>query len=142
MTSATIPPEVLAFLQEMRVPGVLATLRADGSPITSAVWYGLLDGDIIISTPTARPKARNARRDERVSFVVDRKEMPYRGVAIEGVAEVTEDPDGLLLSAIARRYLGDELPDRIRERAAAGDRSIIRIRATRVRPWNFEERPG
>ncbi|MEX2081151.1 MAG: PPOX class F420-dependent oxidoreductase [Dehalococcoidia bacterium] len=139
MSESSIPAHVLAFLEDMKVPGVLSTLRADGSPITSAVWYAVLDGDVIISTPAGRPKARNARRDERVSFMVDTKEMPYRGVAIEGVAEVLDDPGAELMLTISRRYLGTDLPERIRERAAAGDRAIIRIRPLRVRPWNFAE---
>lgn len=137
---AEIPSEVRAFLEEMKVPGVLATLRADGSPVTSAVWYGFFEGDIIISTPAGRPKARNARADSRVSFVVDTKEMPYRGVAIEGAVEVLDDPDRELMFGISRRYLGPDLPERIYERAAAADRVVLRIRPTRVRPWNFAER--
>ncbi len=135
--TVAIPPEVRAFLDEMKVPGVLATLRPDGSPITSAVWYALRGDAIVISTPAARPKARNVRNDGRVSFVVDTKEMPYRGVAIEGVAEAVEDPDKEIMFAISRRYLGPDLPGRIYERAAQGARTVIRIRPTRVRPWNI-----
>ena len=31
------------------------------------------------------------RQDARISFIVDTKDMPYRGVAIEGVAEIVEE---------------------------------------------------
>lgn len=133
--NAALPAEVRAFLDRMKVPGVLATLAPDGSPVTSAVWYALDGDEIIISTPATRPKARNVRLDGRVSFVVD---MPYRGVCIEGAASAEADPDKAAMFAISRRYLGPELPPRIRERAAMGDRTVIRIRPTRVRPWNLE----
>ena len=132
-----LTPEVRAFLESMKVPGVLSTLGRHGEPITSAVWFGFLDGDIIISTPAERPKARNARADPRVSFVVDTKERPYCGVAIEGEVDVIEDADSALLASIAHRYLGAELPEAMRERIARGDRVVLRIHPRRVRPWNL-----
>lgn len=121
----------------MKVPAVLATLTADGTPRTSAVWFGLIDGDIVVSTPAGRPKARNAVADGRVSFVVDTKERPYRGVAIEGLAEVLDDGDRAVADLIARRYLGDDVEELARRRAAAGQRVAIRIKPRRVRPWNL-----
>lgn len=35
-----ITPEIRRFLESMRVPCVLSTLRRDGHPITSSTWYG------------------------------------------------------------------------------------------------------
>jgi PPOX class probable F420-dependent enzyme len=132
-----ISAEVRAFLDAMRVPGVLATLSPKGAPITSAVWFGFDDGDIIISTPADRPKARNARLDGRVSFVVDTKEMPYRGVAIEGTADVIDDPDKAYVRNIAYRYVGPNLPEATRERITRSDRVVLRIHPLRIRPWNL-----
>jgi PPOX class probable F420-dependent enzyme len=132
-----LTPEVLAFLDEAKWPGVLSTLRPDGSPITSAVWFAVFDGEIVISTPAARPKARNARHDGRVSFLVDTRERPYRGVAIEGRATVIEDPDRQSMRRIAERYLGPVLPEAMEERIAATERVFLRITPERVRPWGF-----
>ena len=138
MSVGELTEEVRAFLESMRVPGVLATLSPKGGPVTSAVWFGLHEGDIVISTPADRQKARNARLDGRVSFVVDTKEMPYRGVAIEGVAEVIEDPERLYVRSIAHRYVGPDLPPATRERIERSERVVLRIRPRRVRPWNLE----
>lgn len=121
----------------MKVPGVLSTIGRDGGPVTSAVWFGFIETDILISTPAQRPKARNARANPLVSFVVDTKEMPYRGVAIEGLAEVVEDPEYALVMSIAHRYLGPELPPAMRERWSNTGRVALRIRPHRVRPWNL-----
>ncbi|MEP7216247.1 MAG: TIGR03618 family F420-dependent PPOX class oxidoreductase [Anaerolineaceae bacterium] len=134
---ADLPREVLQFLESMTVPGVLSTLSARGGPVTSAVWFGLHDGQVIISTPADRPKAKNARADGRVSFIVDTKVRPYRGVAIEGNAEVVEDPEEALMASIARRYLGSELPGWMEQRMAGADRVVLRITPRRVRPWNI-----
>jgi len=134
-------PEVAAFLESMKVPGVLSTIGRDGGPVTSAVWYALVDGQIVISTPAQRPKARNARQHPLVSFVVDTKAMPYRGVAIEGTAEVIDDPAKAVMELIAHRYLGPQLPEAMRDRIASNDRVIIRIEPQRVRPWNLVPPP-
>lgn len=137
MAEPTISPAIRAFLESMTVPGVLSTIGRNGGPITSAVWFGFIDEDILISTPATRPKARNARANPLVSFLVDTKERPYRGVAIEGTAEVLEDPDYALVMSIAHRYLGPELPPEMHERWANTGRAAIRIRPLRVRPWNL-----
>lgn len=141
MATRELTPEVLAFLAEMRVPGILSTLAPSGQPITSAVWFGIDDGAIVVATPGTRNKARNARNDPRVSFVVDTKIRPYKGVAVEGVATIDEDASIEVMYAIARRYLGDDLPDWVHERYANGARVLLRIAPTRVRPWNIEPQP-
>jgi hypothetical protein len=133
-----LPPDVRAFLEDMKVPAVLSTLGRAGEPITSAVWYGFHDGAIVVSTPASRPKARNVRSDGRVSFIVDTKERPYRGVAIEGEAEVLDDPEHVILRSIGERYLGPVMPDWMRQRTEGQARVAIRIVPTRVRPWGLD----
>ena len=132
-----LTPEIRQFLDEATWPGVLSTLGPNGAPITSAVWFALLDDQIVISTPAARPKARNARLDPRVSFIVDTKERPYKGVAIEGTATVVEDPERRSMRTIAERYLGPVLPEFMEQRIAATDRVMLRIKPARIRPWGF-----
>lgn len=132
-----LTPQIREFLEGAKWPGVLSTLSPRGAPITSAVWFAILDDEIVISTPAARPKARNARLDARVSFIVDTKERPYRGVAIEGTATVIEDPEKRSMRTIAERYLGPDLPAAMEERIASTDRVMLRIKPSRVRPWGF-----
>ena len=132
-----LTPEIRVFLEEAKWPGILSTLSPAGAPITSAVWFAVDGEEIVISTPATRPKARNAGLDSRVSFIVDTKERPYRGVAIEGVARVDEDNGKREMRTIAERYLGPILPAAMEERIAAMDRVVLRIRPTRVRPWGF-----
>ncbi len=130
-------PELRQFLLDAKWPGILSTLSPNGAPITSAVWFAMIDDAIVISTPAARPKARNARLDPRVSFIVDTKERPYRGVAIEGTATVIDDPERRSMRTIAERYLGPDLPPAMEERIASTERVMLRISAERIRPWGF-----
>ena len=142
MAQRAITAEIRSFLESMRVPCVISTLRPDGQPITSATWYGFIDDDVVVSTPAQRNKARNVRRDARISFIVDTKDIPYRGVAIEGTAEIVEDSDGAIIRAIITRYLGADAASQMQARLdGVGERVILRIRAERVRPWAIEPRP-
>ena len=101
------------------------------------MWFALVGDDIVISTPASRPKARNARLDARVSFIVDTKERPYKGVAIEGTAAVIDDPARQSMRTIAERYLGPALPPAMEERIAATERVMLKITPSRIRPWGF-----
>jgi PPOX class probable F420-dependent enzyme len=136
-SAAAIPADALAFLREMRTPGVLATIGRSGGPVTSAVWYGIDGSALLVSTPEAGTKASNVRANGRVSFIVDSRERPYRGVAIEGNAVVVDDGNLERWMAIARRYLGDQLPAEFLERARLRPRAIIEIQPRRVRTWNL-----
>lgn len=138
MADREISPTVRAFLDSMVVPCVISTLRPDGSPITSATLFGFLGDDIVVSTPAARNKARNVRHDPRVSFIVDTKETPYRGVAIEGTVDLMPDADGSVLRLILHRYLGPGAAEEARTRIGSiGERTILRIQPRRVRTWGL-----
>jgi PPOX class probable F420-dependent enzyme len=99
-------PGQRAFLDAPR-KAVIATLREDGTAAQSMVYYAR-DGDTLwISANPEGSKARDLRRDPRVSFLVFADELPAY-LAIEGLAEVTDDvetPDRLELMT---RYLDRE----------------------------------
>ncbi len=125
------------FLLEMKVPCVLATIGRSGGPVTSAVWYAIREDHVIVSTPAGRTKANNVTANPRVSLLVDSRDRPYSGVAIEGRATLEPDPTGEGWRYIVRRYLGDDAPAEVLERAATQERALIVIRPLRVRHWNL-----
>jgi PPOX class probable F420-dependent enzyme len=73
---------------------VLATVNADGSPQTSAMWVGRDGGDLLLSTVLGRLKYRNMLRDPRVSVTVHEAANPYNYAELRGRAEITPDPGG------------------------------------------------
>src|SRR5436190_23603528 len=64
-----LPEAVRAFLEAPRF-AVLATIREDGSPHLTVVWYGVRGDELIVNTTVPRSKARNIERDPRVSLLV------------------------------------------------------------------------
>jgi PPOX class probable F420-dependent enzyme len=115
---------------------VLSTLLKDGSPKTAAVWYGFDGDDILVSTVTGMPKVRNVQRDGRVSLLVDKREQPVHGVEVRGRAMVEKDEGSVRTKAIVARYLG-EVPEAYGKRLESEDRSIIRIKPTKYRLWDY-----
>jgi PPOX class probable F420-dependent enzyme len=79
-----LPDPVREFLDAPRF-AVLATIRPDGSPHLTVVWYAVRGDDLIVNTTVPRSKARNLERDPRVSLLVGEME---RYVRIEGPARV------------------------------------------------------
>jgi PPOX class probable F420-dependent enzyme len=81
--------------------GVLATLKRDGRPQLSNIVYAVDDdGRIKVSTTRDRAKARNLRRDPRVSLAVQ-GDTWQEYLVVEGSAEVL---DGDVLADLRRVY--------------------------------------
>jgi len=95
--------------------GKIATVRKDGSPHVTPIWYMLDEGKLIVNTTTDRVKYRNIKRDPRVSFLVD-DGYPY--IMIQGKARIATERDALKdIESLAIRYTGEE-----KGRKAARDR--------------------
>lgn len=88
------PDERDAFLAESPVARV-ATLRADGSPDVTPLWFAWVDEAMWLSSLVRSQRWANVLRDPRVSAVVDDGESyaELRGVELIGHAEpVGEQP--------------------------------------------------
>jgi PPOX class probable F420-dependent enzyme len=91
---------------------VLATLNADGSPQTSAMWVGHDGNDLLMSTLQGRVKYRNMLRDPRVSVTVHEAADPENYVELRGRAEITPDPGSQMDRQLSWKYDGkDPGPD-------------------------------
>jgi PPOX class probable F420-dependent enzyme len=135
--------EIEEFLRRSRT-ATLATRGRDGSVHLVAMWYALLDGEIWFETKAKSQKAVNIRRDPAVSVMVE-DGLTYdrlRGVAIEGTAEIVDDPDTLLRVGISvwERYNG-EYTDEMRPFVdqMMNKRVGVRVVATRVRSWDHSK---
>ena len=132
--------EIEEFLRRSRT-ATLATRGRDGSVHLVAMWYALLDGEIWFETKAKSQKAVNIRRDPALSVMVE-DGVTYdrlRGVAVEGTAEIVDDPDSLLRVGISvwERYNG-EYTDEMRPFVdqMMHKRVAVRVVPTRVRSWD------
>ncbi|CNF66687.1 PPOX class probable F420-dependent enzyme [Mycobacterium tuberculosis] len=127
---------LLDFLRP-RHHALLSTTRADGRPQMSPVTCGVDEqGRIVVSTYPERAKARNARRDPRVSMCVlsDDFNGPY--AQIDGTAEVIDMPDAADALVGYYRCIAGEHPDwdEYREAMRRQGKSLIRVTIDRWGP--------
>lgn len=120
---------LLAFLRE-RHHAILMTTRADGRPQLSPVTCGVdSDGRVVVSTYPQRAKARNARREPRVSLCVLSDEFNGAYVQVDGRAEVLDLPDALEPLVDYFRCISGEHPnwDEYREAMVRQGKCLIRV---------------
>lgn len=113
---------VRAFLEERRF-GVFATIKTDGTPQLTTMWY-LLEGDrIMMNTLVGRKKERNLRNDPRIVICI---EDEYHYVTITGRAELDYDDERAQagIRALAIRYEGEEGGQRMVERTFHGQARV------------------
>lgn len=123
-----ITPAVRAWLMETPRFAVAATVRSDGMPSLSAVWFDLdaeHDDVVMLNTRVGRLKERHLRRDARLSLCVVED---YKYVTIEGRAELDDDRRraDLGIQDLARRYGQDPA------RYAGQERVTIKLHVERV----------
>ncbi|MEU0582853.1 PPOX class F420-dependent oxidoreductase [Streptomyces sp. NPDC006132] len=114
--------------------GKLSTVRADGSPHVTPVWF-VLDGDeLVFNTGKDSVKGRNIARDGRVALCVDDDRPPYSFVVLRGRARVSEDLHEIRRWAtrIGARYMGEDRAEEFGARNGVPGELLVRVSIDRV----------
>ena len=127
-------PEVRDFLARGTRTGKLAFLAADGRPLVAPVWFVVEGDSLVFNTGRETVKGRALARDPRASLCVDLEEPPYAFVQVQGVAELSEDPEELARTAtvIAARYMGAERAGEFGQRNGVPCELVVRLRPVKV----------
>jgi PPOX class probable F420-dependent enzyme len=123
----------------------LAVLDERGWPYVVPVWYEWDPGEGVFWI-IARQKsawAGHMTRDPRVALTIDGDTRPYRKVAVQGIAELIEEPNvGGRWVEIARRmsvrYLGEHGPDYLVP-TLGRPRWLFKIRPENLLTWQGVE---
>jgi PPOX class probable F420-dependent enzyme len=130
--SVSNPPlsqAAIAMLQKPN-PAVIATLRADGQPVSTATWYLWEEGRILVNMDEGRRRLAHIRNDPRVTLTVIDDQDWYTHISIIGrVVELREDTDLSDIDRLSQQYLGKPYPMRDRGRVSA------RIEVDRWHGW-------
>lgn len=131
---AELSADVVEFLMAGTRTGMLGYVAADGRPLVAPVWFIVEDGQLVFNTNRATSKGRALARDSRVVICVDDPHPPYSFVQVQGVAEVSEDPDDLLdiATRTGARYMGAAKAEEFGRRNAVPGELVVRVRPTKV----------
>ena len=112
----------------------LATVRKDGRPHVTPVWFELDGATLVFSTWHTSVKAVNIRRDGRVCLCVDDEKPPFSYIQIEGTAILRADSEALEYwsTRIAGRYMGEELAEAYGKRNSVEGELLVRVTPTKV----------
>jgi PPOX class probable F420-dependent enzyme len=117
----------------------MATLAADGRPVTVATWYLLEDdGRVLLGLDATRARLKHLRRDPRVSLTVLAADDWYTHVSLQGrVGPITEDVELQEIDKLSTHYTGSPYSDRQHPRVA------VRLQVERWHAWGSlrEEQP-
>ena len=122
------------FLMEQVRTAKLATVRKDGRPHVTPIWF-VLDGDtLVFTTWHTSIKALNIRRDGRVCLCVDDEKPPFSYIQIEGTAVMSGDSDALEYwsTRIAGRDMGEDLAEAYGKRNGVEGELLVRVTPTKV----------
>ena len=138
--------EIHTFLEEQRRLQV-ATIAHDGWPHLVAMWYTLIDGEVVFWTYAKSQKAVNLRRDDRLTCLVEAGERydELRGVQIKGHAVMSDDRETVQRAgeAIWERYTGP-LNENTRPMvvAQAAKRVVIFVKPVEIVSWDHRKLGG
>ena len=117
--------------------GVVGTVRRDGSPQVSPVWYRWDGERVTVWAEEGRVWVENAKRDPRVAFSVQDEGWPFPAVIVRGRAQVETGPGSEIgdeIRRITRRYVAEERVDAYVAQWAHL-RTIVTIHPERISSW-------
>ena len=138
--------EIRAFLDEQRIVQI-ATNDHDGWPHLVAMWYVLINDQIVFWTYAKSQKAANLRRDAKLTCLVEAGEQynELRGVQIKGQAIIHDDRETVqrIGEVIYERYTGT-LNDATRQMvvAQAAKRVVVFVEPKEIVSWDHQKLGG
>ena len=120
MPDTPLPPRIVDLLRRPN-PAVMATVAADGRPVTVATWYLLEeDGRVMLGLDATRARLNHMRADPRVSLTALSEASWYTHVSLQGrVVSIVDDVDLRDIDRLSRHYTGNAYPNRERPRVTA-----------------------
>ena len=124
----------IAFLSDGTRTAMLGYLASAGRPLVAPVWFVVEDGRLVFNTGRDTAKGRALARDPRVALGVDDPHPPFSFVQVQGVAEISEDPQELLAIAtrIGGRYMGVDRAEEFGRRNGVPGELIVRVTPSKV----------
>jgi PPOX class probable F420-dependent enzyme len=118
MAKPPIPDDFIAVLEQPN-HAVMATVRADGAPVSVATWYLWEEGRILLNLDAGRRRLEHMRADPRVSLTVLDGYSWYRHISVQGTVTLSPDADLEGIDRLAVHYTGKPYANRERPRVNA-----------------------
>ena len=121
--------DVVRLAKEPNLATVV-TLMPDGRPQAQLTWIDTDGEHLLVNTEPQRQRAKNIRRDPRVTVLIHSAKDPWDWAEVRGhVVEVIDGQEARdHIDALSRKYLGTEY----RNPVGPQGRAILRIAADKI----------
>ncbi|NCF63910.1 MAG: TIGR03618 family F420-dependent PPOX class oxidoreductase [Gammaproteobacteria bacterium] len=133
--------QVDEFLQAPRI-AVFGTVRAQGAPQLTPVWYLYENGQVFVSLSINSAKYRNLTRDPRVCICIAAPHPDARAVMIHGQAELIPEQsawsDDIHWRITRRYYSSDDEAQEFLDSFPAEESALVSVTPAKVmaEDWN------
>lgn len=139
-TSDASTPQWLARfggLVDAPAPAVLTTYRANGTAVSSPVWFRLRANVFEVVIAEGDVKLKHLQNDPRCELLIFEAAPPFRGLRIAGQPTLTRKDVTATRVAIASKYLGTQRGARFAaERTTAG--VLLTLPAGDAHVWDLQ----
>lgn len=120
MSKPPLPEAAVAMLKKPN-QAVIATVRSDGQPVSTATWYLWEDdGRVLVNMDEGRKRLDHMRNDPRITLTVLDEGSWYTHITLIGRVVELRDDEGLAdIDRLSRHYGGRPYPQRDRSRVSA-----------------------
>ena len=119
------------FLAQLHV-GVMGINEAGRGPLTVPIWYDYQPGgDLWVITGANSRKGKLLAQGDRVSLAAQTEDAPYKYVSVEGEVSSIEPTDVGTLTAMAKRYLGEQQGQAYADASGVEGQVTVRIQPQR-----------
>ena len=133
--------ELRRFLSDPRLAKV-ATLKKDGSPHITPVWFDFDGTHLYLSSSPKTTKVKNIQRDNRVAVTIANEDGSKVAI-FEGTAEVSEDKGRAKAIAFTKRYLpADQVDAFLKQPMMAEPRVVVTVRPRKTISWDYSKLGG
>ncbi len=120
----------------------LCSANEDGTIHVAPVWFNYKDGNILIGTQASTRKARNVKRNNNVTILIDSPEPPMKGAVIYGKAKLDYDNPIQQRASIFEKYLPKDRAQTLAQALASMWKLVIlRIEPSRIVTWDYAKDP-
>jgi PPOX class probable F420-dependent enzyme len=132
--------ELIAFLTETHLARI-ATVKPDGSPHVTPVWYLWKAPHLLIAVVNTSLKVRNIQQNPRVAVTIDTESSPARGVIIEGTALIKNLPTHVEREICARYVKSSDLTNYLKYAQSNFTSVLLEITPRKIMSWNYAKNP-
>lgn len=115
----------------------LGTINEDGTIHIAPIFFKYHEGQILMATQDPSRKARNIKRNNNVTVLIDNTDVPFKGALVYGRAELDYEDVVRKRVAIFERRLSREEAETYARRLSSKWKCVI-VRITPVRTVSFD----